>query len=421
MNKTFSNTHTFARQMDKADPLRAFRKKFIIPKQANGADTIYLCGNSLGLQPKMARKAVLEVIDDWAQYGVVGHFSGQKPWTSFHHLLTEKMARVVGANPSEVVVMNTLTVNLHLMMVSFYQPTAKRHKILIDWNPFPSDRYAVASQIRFHGFDPSVSIVEPQPDAGSALINTNNLLEIIEKEGDSIALVMIGSLNYYSGQLYDMKKITQAAHAKGCYVGFDLAHGAGNVPLQLHDIGCDFAIWCTYKYMNSGPGALAGCFVHERHAQAKLPRFEGWWGNDMSNRFKMLPDFTPIGGVESWQLSNPPIVSLATINASLDIFEAAGMDNLVQKSRLLTGYLEYLINQIPTHKIRIISPNNPTERGCQLSIQVIGEDKSLFHKLSAQGIIVDWREPDVIRVAPTPLYNSFEDVWHFSDILSKCI
>jgi kynureninase len=421
MNHTFSNTRTFASQMDKADPLRAFRKQFIIPKQANGADTIYLCGNSLGLQPKMARKAVLEVIDDWAQYGVVGHFSGQKPWTSFHHLLTEKMARVVGAKPSEVVVMNTLTVNLHLMMVSFYQPTAKRHKILMDWNPFPSDRYAVASQIRFHGFDPSVSIVEPQPDAGSALINTNNLLEIIEKEGDSIALVMIGSLNYYSGQLYDMKKITQAAHAKGCYVGFDLAHGAGNVPLQLHDIGCDFAIWCTYKYMNSGPGALGGCFVHERHAQAQLPRFEGWWGNDMGNRFKMLPDFTPIGGVESWQLSNPPIVSLATINASLDIFEAAGMDNLVQKSRLLTGYLEYLINQIPTHKIRIITPTNPTKRGCQLSIQVIGEDKSLFHKLSAQGIIVDWREPDVIRVAPTPLYNRFEDVWHFSDILAKCI
>jgi kynureninase len=417
----YTKDRTFALQMDESDPLKNFRDKFHIPKQSNGLDTIYFCGNSLGLQPKTTRTAVLQELEDWAALGVEGHFHGAKPWLQYNTLLSGKMARIVGAKPSEVVVMNTLTVNLHLMMVSFYRPTKKRYKILIDWNPFPSDRYAVSSQIRYHGFDPSVAIIEPKPKGDSALIETPDLLNIIEKQGDSIALVMIGGLNYYSGQLYDLKKITEKAHKKGCLVGFDLAHAAGNVKLNLHDMDCDFAVWCTYKYLNAGPGALAGCFVHERYANTYLPRFEGWWGNDLGNRFQMLPDFTPSGGAESWQLSNPPVLSLAAIKAALDIFDEAGMDNLIQKSKQLTAYLEFLIKQIPTDKIRVITPENPDARGCQLSIQVKGANKSLFQKITEGGVIGDWREPDVIRVAPVPLYNRFIDVWQFSSILEECV
>jgi kynureninase len=412
---------SFAQSLDRADPLRDFRAQFHIPLRPDGTKTIYFCGNSLGLQPKKAKQYVDLVLDDWKNLGVEGHFYAQHPWTTYHELLTEKMARAVGALPSETVVMNTLTVNLHLLMASFYRPTPQRYKILTDWNPFPSDRYAVASQVRFHGFDPEQALLEPQPRSGSALVDTADLLELIEQEGDSIALIMIGGINYYSGQLYDLKAIAEAGRRKGCAVGFDLAHAAGNVPLQLHDSGCDFAVWCTYKYMNSGPGALGGCFVHERHAHAVLPRFEGWWGHEKSTRFKMGPDFVPIGGAESWLLSNPPVLALAPVRASLEVFEEAGMERLSAKSRLLTGYLEYLIDRIPTDKIRIITPREPAQRGCQLSVRVSGADKSLFHALMARGVITDWREPDVVRAAPTPLYNRFEEVWRFVDILKDLV
>ncbi len=409
----------YARQMDKNDPLRDFRKKFHIPRQPNGKPVIYLCGNSLGLQPKSTKSYIMQELEDWKNHGVEGHFHAKHPWMPYHEFLTDKMAKVVGGKKSEVVVMNTLTTNLHLMMVSFYRPTKTRYKILTDWNPFPSDRYAVHSQARFHGFDPEDAILEPQPKGNSAKIETADILELIEKEGDSIALVMIGGVNYYTGQLYDLKAITAAAHKKDCLVGFDLAHAAGNVKLELHDTGCDFAVWCTYKYLNSGPGSLAGCFVHERHANAALPRFEGWWGNNKKVRFKMEKDFIPIGGAETWQLSNPPILSMAAIMASLDVFDEAGMDRLCAKSKLLTDYLYELVNSIAGDKIGIITPDNPAERGCQLSIQISGTDKRLFDKLTNEGVIADWREPDVIRVAPVPLYNSFADVWHFAEKLRK--
>ena len=414
-------TLAYAREMDKKDELRDFRKKFHIPKHSNGKEVIYLCGNSLGLQPKSTKKYILQELEDWKNHGVEGHFQAKHPWMPYHEFLTEKMAKIVGGKKSEVVVMNTLTTNLHLMMVSFYRPTKVRYKILTDWNPFPSDRYAVQSQARYHGFDPDEAILEPQPKEGSLKIETDDILQLIEKEGDQIALVMIGGVNYYTGQLYDLDAITAAAHKKGCMVGFDLAHAAGNIALSLHDTGCDFAVWCTYKYLNSGPGSLAGCFVHERHAHALLPRFEGWWGNDKKVRFKMEKDFIPIGGAETWQLSNPPILSMAAIMASLDVFDEAGMARLSAKSKLLTNYIFMLIKSIPGDTIRIITPENPTERGCQLSIQVKGADKRLFDKLTAEGIIADWREPDVIRVAPVPLYNSFSDVWHFAQKLRKLV
>jgi kynureninase len=417
--QSFNNSLAFAKKLDKEDTLKSFRKKFHIPRHSDGSESIYLCGNSLGLQPKATKSYLLQELEDWKNYGVEGHFHAKRPWMPYHEFLTEKMAKVVGAKPSEVVVMNTLTTNLHLMMVSFYRPTAERFKILTDWNPFPSDQYAVASQARFHSYDPKEAIIEPQPKNGSSIIETDDILQIIENQGNEIALVMIGGVNYYSGQLYKLKAITDAAHKKGCVVGFDLAHGAGNVQLNLHEVGCDFAVWCSYKYLNSGPGSLAGCFVHERHANAVLPRFEGWWGNDKAVRFKMEKDFIPIGGAETWQLSNPPILSMAAIMASLDVFDEAGMDNLVAKSKQMSAYLHFLIKAIPTDKIRIITPETAEERGCQLSIQVVGVDKKLFDFLSEKGVITDWREPDVIRVAPVPLYNSYQDCWKFAKILEE--
>ncbi|MFZ4545304.1 MAG: kynureninase [Saprospiraceae bacterium] len=423
------NTHSttsdyslaFAKKMDKNDPLRGFRQKFHIPKHHDGKPVIYLCGNSLGLQPKSTKSYILQELEDWKNHGVEGHFQAKHPWMPYHEFLTEKMAKVVGGKPSEVVVMNTLTTNLHLMMVSFYRPTKERYKILTEWNPFPSDQYAVQSQARYHGFDPEDAILEPQPKGDSLQIELEDILELIEKEGDKIALVMLGGVNYYTGQLYNLKAITAAAHKKGCMVGFDLAHAAGNVKLELHDSGCDFAVWCSYKYLNSGPGSLAGCFVNVRHANSVLPRFEGWWGNDKKVRFKMEKEFIPIGGAETWQLSNPPILSMAAIMASLDVFDEAGMDRLVAKSKLLTAYLYDLIKAIPSNKIRIITPENPSERGCQLSIQVKGADKRIFDSLTNEGIVTDWREPDVIRVAPVPLYNSFSDAWYFAKKLEKLI
>jgi kynureninase len=408
--------------MDENDPLRNCREKFFIPKTTTGQEGIYLCGNSLGLQPKSVKKFVEQELKDWAELGVEGHFHAQNPWLPYHEFLTESTARLVGAKSNEVVVMNTLTVNLHLMMVSFYQPTPDRHKILIEYSTFPSDRYAVKSQIKFHDYKPESSLIELQPKAGNEIVEWDDFEKVMKTEGNSIALILIGGVNYYSGQLYDIKRITELGHKYGCIVAFDLAHAAGNVPLRLHEWNVDFAVWCTYKYLNSGPGSIAGCFVHEKYAnRTDLPRFAGWWGHDKETRFLMGPDFIPIEGAEGWQLSNPPIISLAAIRASLQIFDEVGMERLREKSQLLTAYLEYLIDQINNKEISIITPRNPEERGCQLSIQVKDKGRQLFDSLTNRGVICDWREPDVIRVAPVPLYNSFMDVYHFSEILKNHI
>lgn len=414
----FLNTLSFAQQMDAEDPLKSFRQKFHLPLQKNGEPFIYLCGNSLGLQPKSTRAAIEQELKDWENHGVEGHFHAKNPWMPYHEFLTEAMAEVVGAKPIEVVVMNTLSVNLHLMMVSFYRPTPKRHKVLIEFDAFPSDKYAVASQIKFHGFDPAESLIELKAREGEECIRMEDIEAAIEAEGEEIALIMIGNTNYYTGQFFDMKRIAALGHAKGCKVGFDCAHGAGNVPLNLHDSGVDFAVWCSYKYLNSGPGSLGGCFVHERHAHDKtLPRFEGWWGHNKQTRFGMRDAFEPIPGVEAWQLSNPPILSMAAIKASLEVFMEAGMDNLRAKAVKLTGYMDYLIDEMNDSRIKIITPRNPQQRGCQLSIQVQDADKTLFIQITEAGVIADWREPDVIRVAPVPLYNSFEDVYRFVEVL----
>lgn len=416
----YKNNLAFAQEMDGNDPLRAFRSQFHLPVQKDGTPHIYLCGNSLGLQPKTTKASIEQELLDWKNYGVEGHFHAKNPWMPYHEFLTEAMAKVVGAKPIEVVVMNTLSVNLHLMMVSFYQPTTKRHKILIEFDAFPSDKYAVESQIKFHGFDPKESLIQLKSRAGEECIRMEDIEQVIEEQGEEIALIMLGNTNYYTGQFFDMKHISALGQAKGCKVGFDCAHGAGNVDLNLHDSGADFAVWCSYKYLNSGPGSLGGCFVHERHANDKsLPRFAGWWGHNKATRFGMRDGFDPIPGVESWQLSNPPILSMAAIKASLEIFEAAGMDRLRKKAILLTGYLEFLIDEMQDDRIRIITPRNPKERGTQLSIQVKNADKTLFHQITEAGVIADWREPDVIRVAPVALYNSFEDVYRFAEVLRK--
>ena len=408
----------FAKRLDAEDPLAEFRGQFHHPIQENGQPYLYFTGNSLGLQPKATAAALQQELADWQRLGVEGHFHAKNPWMPYHEFLTEAMAEVVGAKPIEVVVMNTLSVNLHLMMVSFYRPTAQRHKILIEHDAFPSDRYAVESQIRFHGFDPAESLVALRARPGEQCVRIEDIEQIIEEQGEEIALIMIGNTNYYTGQFFPMQQITAWGHAKGCMVGFDCAHGAGNVDLQLHDSGADFAVWCSYKYLNSGPGSLGGCFVHERHAQHKdIPRFTGWWGHNKETRFGMRDGFDPIPGAEAWQLSNPPILSMAAIKASLEVFQAAGMNRLLAKSKLLTGYLEFLVQQIGQEYIHIITPSDPSQRGCQLSIQVKNADKKLFDRLTEAGVIADWREPDVIRVAPVPLYNSFEDVFAFADLL----
>lgn len=416
----FENSLTLAQEMDQNDPLAKYREQFHLPLQKDGTPYVYLCGNSLGLQPKTTRGAIDQELTDWANYGVEGHFETETPWMPYHQFLTESMARVVGAKPIEVVVMNTLSVNLHLMMVSFYRPSPERNKILIEFDAFPSDKYAVQSQIKFHGYDPKECLIELKAAEGEECIRMEAIEKIIAERGSEIALIMLGNTNYYTGQFFDMKRITELGHAQGCLVGFDCAHGAGNVELNLHDSGADFAVWCTYKYLNSGPGSLGGCFVHERHAHDKtLPRFTGWWGHNEATRFKMRDEFDPTPGVEAWQLSNPTILSMAAIKASLDIFEEAGLANLRKKAILLTGYLEFLIDHLENDKIKIITPRDPAQRGCQLSIQVRDADKTLFNKITKAGVIADWREPDVIRVAPVPLYNSFEDVFRFVEILDQ--
>lgn len=414
----YKNNIEFAQSLDNNDPFKEYRNKFHIPAGKEGNELIYFAGNSLGLQPKTVRQYVEQELLDWEKMGVEGHMFARNPWLPYHEFLTDQTAALVGALPEEVVNMNSLTVNLHLMMVSFYRPTPSRNKILIEANAFPSDHYAVQSQIKYHGYDPEESLVEMKPRPGEDIIRTEDILEKIENDGESIALIMFAGVNYYTGQAFEMEKITDAGHKKGCFVGFDLAHAAGNLKLDLHNWDCDFAVWCSYKYLNGGPGAIAGAFVNKRHLlDMTIPKFWGWWGQDKATRFLMDHDFRPIPTVESWQLSNPPILQLAALRASLDIFHEAGMDALREKSELLTGYMEYLVNENNNGNIEIITPENKTERGCQLSIRAKLNGKFLHKKLNNAGVICDWREPDVIRCAPVPLYNTFMDIWKFTEIL----
>jgi kynureninase len=420
----FQTGADFAAAMDARDPLAHFRDRFLIPKAKSGNACIYLCGHSLGLQPRTAGTYLDQELGDWGKLGVEGHFHARNPWISYHRLLTEQTASLVGAQPAEVVVMNSLTVNLHLMMASFYRPTAERHKILVERGAFPSDQYAVKSQIRFHGFDPVLSLLELTPRDGECFMRDEDIESLIEREGDSIALILLGGVNYVTGQAFDMAGITKAGQRKGCIVGLDLAHAAGNIPLRLHEWGPDFAVWCNYKYLNGGPGCLGGCFVHERHARAwDLPRFAGWWGHEESTRFQMGPDFHPMPGAEGWQLSNPPILALAPLRASMEIFSEAGLERLREKSVGLTGYLQFLLDQQSSRRFFIITPRDEERRGAQLSVRLPGAGRQLCDRLAAAGVIGDWREPDIFRVAPVPLYNTYQDVYrfvqHFSGALSQ--
>lgn len=418
----FEATRTFAEKLSANDPLAFYRDRFHIPKKGDGSDAVYLCGHSLGLQPKNAREYVEQEMKDWERLGVEGHFQARHPWMPYHELLTASTARLVGALPEEVVVMNSLTVNLHLLMVSFYRPTTARHKILIEANAFPSDRYAVASQIRFHGFDPADSLVEVAPRTGEANIRIEDVEARIDQEGGQIALVLFGGVNYYSGHAFDCPRIAKAGHAKGCIVGFDMAHATGNLRLKLHEWDVDFAVWCGYKYLNGGPGGVAGCFVNERHARnAGLPRFAGWWGHDKQSRFRMGPDFQPIPGAEGWQLSNPSILSLAALRASMDVFDEVGIEPLRGKSARLSEYLEFLLNQDKSGQLQIITPRDPAQRGAQFSIRIKGNGRNVCERLAKAGIICDWREPDIMRVAPVPLYNSFLDAYVFAENLFNAI
>ncbi len=418
----YQNNLAFAKAQDEKDPLKSYREQFYIPVDKEDNELIYMCGNSLGCQPKTVSHYLEQELNDWANLGVEGHFDAENPWMPYHEKLSEPMANIVGAKTSEVVIMNTLTTNLHLMMVSFYNPEPERHKIIIESDAFPSDKYAVESQIRQRGFDPETSLILWQPREGEELCRYDDLEALVHEHGDSIALLLIGNTNYYSGQFYPIKKITELGHNNGSKVGFDLAHGVGNIMPELHKNGPDFAVWCTYKYLNSGPGSLGGCFVHERHHNdPNIQRFTGWWGQNKDTRFNMRKGFDPISTAEGWQLSNPPILSMAAVKASLDIFAEAGMENLRAKSEKLTGYLEFLVNDLNNAHISIITPSDPTQRGCQLSIQVKNADKKLHTKLTEAGVISDWREPDVIRVAPAPLYNSFEDVFEMVERLKRVL
>lgn len=414
----YQNSIEFARNLDQKDILASFRDKFHLLER-NGETTVYLCGNSLGLQPKSIKEAIEIELNDWAKYGVDAHFDGRNPWKYYHHFLSENAAKIVGALPSEVVVMNNLTVNLHLMMVSFYQPTQTRYKIMMEGSAFPSDQYAMESQARFHGFNPEDAIVELVTRKGEFTLRTEDILAKIEEHKDSLAIVMMGGVNYYSGQAFDIQSITKAAHAVGAKAGFDLAHAAGNIVLNLHDWNVDFAVWCTYKYLNSGPGGTSGVFVHEKHGKKPdLIRFAGWWGHDEKERFLMKKGFKPMEGAAGWQLSNAQVIPMAMHKASLELFQQAGMEKLREKSILLTGYLEFILQQFQNH-LTLITPTNSAERGCQLSIVVKNDGKKLFDFLQEQNILPDWREPDVIRMSPVPMYNSFEDIYRVGKSLES--
>ena len=412
----------YAKNQDQLDPLKQYRNLFHLPKDKQGNSWLYFTGNSLGLQPKSTQKYIQQELEDWANLGVEGHFEAKNPWLSYHETLTDIMAKIVGAKSIEVVITNTLTTNLHLLMVSFYQPTKTKYKIIIESDAFPSDRYAVQTQLEFHGFDANDGIIEWKPKEGEELLDLEDLESLLDDHGDETALLLIGGVNYYTGQFLNLKRIAQIGHNHDCMVGIDLAHGAGNIKPELHDSGVDFAAWCTYKYLNSGPGSLAGLFVHENHAYNKnLKRFAGWWSHNKKTRFNMRQPLDILPGAEGWQLSNPPILSMAAIKASLDMFSEVGMDALRKKSIKLTGYLEFLINTLNDNRIKIITPKNPEERGCQLSIQVKNADKTLHDKLNQAHVITDWREPDVIRCAPVPLFNTFEDVYGMVEKLKQIL
>ena len=401
----------WARAQDDADPLRTMRGEFLIPPHGDDEQT-YLVGNSLGLQPRGVRQALIDELDDWAKLGVEGHLHARHPWLPYHREVRDGLAEVVGAEPIEVVAMNSLTANLHLLMASFYRPTPERHAILIERSAFPSDRDLAASQIRFHGYDPAEALIELDGDEPGGTLSMTAIERALAEHGKRIALVLLPGVQYLTGQSFDLAAITKLAHAQGCVAGFDCAHAAGNIELALHDSGCDFAAWCSYKYLNSGPGAVAGAFVHARHAHAKLPRFEGWWGRDEATRFQMRPEFDPAPGAEGWQLSNPPILALAPLRVSLELFQRAGMQKLRSKSLRLTSYLACLIETQLGDVLEVLTPSNPSRRGAQLSLRVrAGRDagQSLFDYMVAHGVLGDWREPDVMRIAPAPLYNTYAD------------
>lgn len=419
----FENALSIARSLDATDPLKKFRERFHIPI-INGKEVIYLTGNSLGLLPKKAREYAEQEFLDWEHLGVEGHFDAKNPWLYYHHFHREALARIVGAQKDEVVAMGSLTANLHLLMVSFYRPTKERYKIMMEANAFPSDQYAVETQAKYHGFDPADAIIELTPRNGEDTLRTEDILKAIEEHGPQLATIMMGGVNYLSGQYYDLQAITDAGHKAGAVVGFDLAHAAGNVMLKLHDWHVDFACWCSYKYLNSGPGGVAGIFVHEEHGNDfSLPRFGGWWGNEESTRFEMKKGFIPQPGAAGWQLSNAPVFNMAIHRASLELFDEAGMENLRKKSEMLTGYLEFIMGEHnklrPSYALKIATPANPSERGCQLSLMAVSNGKEIFNRLNDAGVIVDWREPNVIRMAPVPLYNSFEDVFRVGEILER--
>ena len=415
----FTNTLEFAKNLDENDPLKSFRDKFFIPI-INGKESIYFTGNSLGLQAKTTQDYVLNELEDWASFGVEGHFHARQPWFSYHEMFPQLLTKIVGALPEEIVVMNQLTVNLHLLMASFYQPTKERFKIICEAKAFPSDQYALETQARFHGLNPEKAIIEVAPREGEYIIRTEDILATIKKHASETALIIFGGVNYYSGQVFDMKTITQAAHEAGAYCGFDLAHAAGNIELHLHDWDVDFACWCSYKYLNSGPGGVAGAFINKKHTgNKKLQRLAGWWGHDKETRFKMEKGFNPIATAEGWQLSNAPVLSMAAHKAALDIFEEAGIENLITKGQKLSDYLIFIIDELNQSSekklIEIITPRN--EKGCQVSLLMMERGKDVFDALKQNGILADWREPNVIRIAPVALYNSFEDVWKFGEIV----
>ncbi len=421
---TFQNTREFAQQLDAQDELKNYRNEFIFP-QHNGKNVIYFTGNSLGLQPKRTQKYVNDVMNDWANMAVEGHFFAEKPWWDYHERFAQPLSKIVGALPSEVTVMNTLTINLHLLMVSFYRPTQKRYKIICEEKAFPSDQYMFQSQVIAQGLKPEDAIVEIKRREGEHNIRLEDILSKIEEVGDELALVLFGGVNYYTGQVFDMKPITEVGHKVGAYVGFDLAHAAGNIKLELHNWNVDFAAWCSYKYMNSGPGNASGCFVHEKHHHSNLPRFAGWWGHNKERRFKMEPNFDPVHGADGWQVSNLPILSLAPYLASVEQFDEVGMDKLIAKRNQLTAYLEFILHEIdaeiPGTEFEIITPSNPSERACQLSVFLHGQGRNLFDYLMSNGVITDWREPNVIRLAPAPFYCSYEDMYEFGQILKEGI
>ncbi|WP_299246666.1 kynureninase [uncultured Aquimarina sp.] len=420
----FENSREFAKKLDQQDPLKSYRDQFLFPK-VNDKQVIYFTGNSLGLQPKNTKKYVDDVMKDWAELAVEGHFYADKSWWDYHERMAKPLSKVVGAKPSEITVMNTLTVNLHLLMVSFYRPQGKRYKIICEEKAFPSDQYMLQSQVRFHGYDPDDAIVEIKKRKGEHNFRIEDILSTIESVGEECALILIGGVNYYTGQVFDMKTITKAGHDIGAFVGWDLAHGAGNIELKLHDWDVDFASWCSYKYMNSGPGNASGCFIHERfHDRKDIPRFEGWWGTKKESRFLMKPEFEPMPNADAWQLSNAPILSLAPYLASLQLFDEVGMDALIEKRNLIVAYLEFVLKEIDREvdsTFEIITPSNQEERGTQLSVFLHGEGRKLFDYLMKNGVITDWREPNVIRLAPAPFYCSYEDMYEFGQILKQGI